>query len=299
MIYKFLFIVGFAIVFYMFPKVRCFIFNLWRVVYYLPIDLFLWFKHKEYNRVPTGELIAVIGLFGKGKTLTAVHIIAKYYLRKNGKMVWCPRRKKMVKQRVKIISNVDLLVPYEKFIDMQQFFRIADLNRKYDDLEDTLTVTLFLGDEFSVQLNNRQFKTNIDAQSLNTLLTSRHHYIALYYTTQRFQLVDALLRQVTQKVIDCQKTWRLQGINYYDAWQLENASSPLLVKPYLKRAWFVTNKDYNMYNTLAVVESLRKAIDNGDMLSDAEILALQNNNPDVNQILKPSRRLIKLRKKVS
>lgn len=294
-----LIVLGALLLLVLFPKFRCAIFNFPRVIYYLPIDIYLWFKHKEYNRVPTGELIAIIGLFGKGKTLTAVHIVARYYLRKNGKQVWCPRRKKIVRQRVKIVSNVDLLVPYERFKDMQQFFRIADLNRKYDEENDTLTVTLFLGDEFSVQLNNRQFKTNIDAQSLNTLLTSRHHYIALYYTTQRFQLVDALLRQVTQKVIDCQKTWRLQGINYYDAWQLENASSPLLVKPYLKRAWFVSNKDYAMYNTLAVVDNLRKAIDNGDMLSDQEILALQCNNPDINQILKPSRRLIKIRKKAS
>ena len=296
---KYIIFIGIMLIIILFPKVRCLIANIWRVVYYFPRDIYIWFKHKEYNRVPTGELNAIIGLFGQGKTLTAVHIVANYYLRKHNKMVWCPRRKKMVRQNVKIISNVDLQVPYEKFIDMQQFFRVADINRKNDDIEDTLTVTIFLGDEFSVQLNNRNFRTNIDAQSLNTLLTSRHHYIALYYTTQRFHLVDALLRQVTQKVIDCRKTWRLQGINYYDAWQLENASSPLLVKPYKKSCWFVRDKDYNMYNTLAVVDNLRKAIDNGEMLSDAEILALQCNNPDAMQILKPSRKFIKLRKKIS
>jgi hypothetical protein len=290
--------VGIIALLIIFPKIRCISFHPLATLIYLPKDIYLYFKHKEYNRVPTGELVAVIGLFGKGKTLTTVHIIANYYLRKNGKMVWCQRRKMMVKQRVKIVSNVDLLIPYERFIDMQQFFRIADLNRKYDDENNTLTVTLFLGDEFSVQLNNRQFKTNIDAQSLNTLLTSRHHYIALYYTTQRFQLVDALLRQVTQKVIDCQKTWRLQGINYYDAWQLENASSPLLVQPYYRSCWFVHDKDYKMYNTFAVVDNLRKAIDNGTMMSEEEILQLQTGNTDINQLLNPSRKFKRLRKKI-
>ena len=37
------------------------------------VDLFKYFKYKQYNECKTGELVAYVGLFGKGKTLSAVH----------------------------------------------------------------------------------------------------------------------------------------------------------------------------------------------------------------------------------
>ena len=107
---------------------------------------------------------------------------------------------------------------------------------------DTLTVTLVLGDEFSVQMNSRNFKSNIDPLFLNTLLTCRHYHISMFYTAQRFGHVDALLRQVTSCVVDCNKLWRFQRQNLYDAWEVENATSPRLVSPIARRCWFVTDR---------------------------------------------------------
>ncbi len=281
-----------------FPKIRCLVLNSVKVLWYLPRDIYLFFVHKQYNNCTTGVIVAVIGLFGKGKTLTAVYLICRMYLRKNGKKVWCKRRKKLVTQRIKVISNVELKIPYERLKSLEQIVYASKRNQSYDDDNDTLTVTLVLGDEFSAQMNSRSFKSNINTMLLNTILTCRHYHIAMYYTTQRFGLVDALLRQVTSYCISCNKTWRLQGINYYDAWEMENATNILQLKPYKRRCWFVSDKNYNMYDTLATVENLSKCSENGDMLSDQEILALQCNNSNPDSIISPSRKFRRIRKKM-
>ena len=206
----------------------------------------------------------------------------------------------MVTQRIKIISNVSLSVPYEDFQSLEQIVVDAERKQAYDDAQDTLTITLVLGDEFSVQMNSRNFKKNIDPLFLNTLLTCRHYYISLFYTAQRFMQVDALLRQVTSCVVDCDKTWRLQGNNVYDAWEMENATNATLLTPLARRAWFVTDADYQAYNTLACVGNLKKDMEAGNMLSEEEILSLQVNNAPANMegIQKPSRKWLHRQKKI-
>lgn len=300
MIYIFA-VIGVGILFYMFPKFRCVALHLASTVIYGIVDLYQYFRRNMWNLYGTGELVAYVGLFGKGKTLSAVHRVVSAYQHYDGKTVWCRRRRKLVTQRIKIISNVSLSVPYENFVSLEQI--VADAERKdtYDDLADTLTITLVLGDEFSVQMNSRNFKKNIDPLFLNTLLTCRHYYISLFYTAQRFQQVDALLRQVTSYVVDCNKLWRLQGNDEYDAWEMENATNPMLLTPLRRCCWFVKNKDYEAYDTLACVGNLKKDMQDGNMMSEEEILALQQNQNQANMdgVEKPSRRWRKARKKVS
>jgi len=293
-----LFIVA-AVVLASFPTIRCAVFHPFALAWYGARDLFYQVKHKKSNLCGSGELVAYTGLFGKGKTLSAVHKVVSSYRHYDGKKVWCPRRKKLVTQRIKVISNVSLSIPYEDFISLEQIVLVAERNRAYDDEHDTLTVTLVLGDEFSVQMNSRNFKTNIDPLFLNTILTCRHYYISLYYTAQRFGHVDALLRQVTSYVVDCDKLWRFQRLNLYDAWDLENATSTQLVTPMSKRCWFVRDQDYNAYDTLACVGNLKKAMKAGDMMSEDEILKLQQNTQQSNMeaVTKPSKRWMRLRRK--
>lgn len=281
-----------------FPTIRCAVTHPISVIVNGVKDLYTYVVHKEYNVCPTGELVAYTGLFGKGKTLSAVHRVVSAYNRYDGKMVWCPRREKMVKQRVKVISNVSLCIPYEDFVSLEQVVLAAERNRDYDDEHDTLTVTLVLGDEFSVQMNSRNFKTNIDPLFLNTILTCRHYYISLYYTAQRFGHVDALLRQVTSYVIECDKLWRFQRLNAYDAWDLENATNTQLITPIQRSCWFVRNQDYEAYDTLACVGNLKKSMQAGDMMTEEEILALQQNTQDANMeaVAKPSRKWVRRHK---
>ena len=186
-------------------------------VRYAAVDLYKYIRYKQWNNCGTGQLLCFVGLFGKGKTLSAVHYIVTHYRKYDGKLVYDFSRQKWVTQKVHVISNVELAIPYEKFESLSQIVHVADVMRDRDQEQDTLTVTLVLGDEFSVQLNSRKFKDNIDPLFLNTLLTCRHHHISLIYTTQRFNHVDALLRQVTSAVITCNKCWRIMVHGEYDA----------------------------------------------------------------------------------
>lgn len=244
------------------------------------VDFFEWLRFQKWNLMPTGQLIAYCGLFGKGKTLSAVHHIRKAYRRYHGKKVYDFGKRKWLTQNILVISNVELTdIPYIPFTSLSQIVSVAESNRKFDDENDTMTCVLVLGDEFSVQMNSRSFKTNIDPLFLNTILTCRHHHISLIYTAQRFGHVDALLRQVTSYVVQCDKLWRVMRQKKYDAWELENANSPSLCKPIGKGGWFITDNDYNAYDTLACVGNLVKSMQDGDMISEQDILALQQLTP--------------------
>lgn len=293
-----LFLLAFGFAFLLSPVFRCAMLHLFKTLSYGFKDFLAWFREKRYNLCRTGELLAYVGLFGKGKTLSVVHRVVSDYKHYNDKKVWCSRRKKWVTQKVRVLSNVSLNIPYEQFVSLSQIIYHAEHSAIEDNLNDTLTVTLVLGDEFSVQMNSRNFKTNIDPLFLNTLLTCRHYHISLFYTAQRFSHVDALLRQVTSAVIDCNKLWRFQRQNVYDAWEMENAANVQLIRPLVRRAWFVTDADYSAYDTLACVGNLQKSVKDGDMLSSAEILDLQCNQPaNVEAVTQPSRKLRQIRKR--
>lgn len=297
MILIFFLVLAFALA--LLPTLRCAVLHPFAMALYGVKDFYHYLRRKGYNLCGTGELVAYTGLFGKGKTLSAVHKVTKAYHKYDGKLVWCPRRKQFVTQHIKVISNVALDIPYENFVSLEQIVLAAERNQEYDDEHHTLTVTLVLGDEFSVQMNSRNFKTNIDPLFLNTILTCRHYYISLYYTAQRFGHVDALLRQVTSYVIDCDKLWRFQRLKYYDAWDLENASNTQLIAPFSRRCWFVKDSDYNAYNTLACVGNLKKAMKEGDMMSEEEILKLQQNTQDTNMegVARPSKRWLRSKRR--
>lgn len=268
-------------------------------VWYGVIDLYKYFRFRRWNECFTGTIDCYVSLFGKGKTLSAVHKVMSIYKRYNNKYIYDFRRKKWVLQKIHIISNVELTIPYENFVSLAQIVAVAERRRVLDTQNDTLTCTIVLGDEFSVQLNSRSFKSNIDPLFLNTLLTCRHHHISLIYTSQRFNHVDALLRQVTRSVYTCNKLWRVMVHEEYDAFQLENASDPTLIKPVRRFGWFIKDAAFNAYDTLACVGNLAKSCKEGDMLTEEQILDLQRNNPvNIDGIVNPSRKLKRASKKL-
>ena len=263
-------------------------------------DLWNWFIHKEWRVYHGGKLNCYSAHFGGGKTLSMVHqSVFRDFKKYNNKMVWDRGRKKWVLQKVEILSNVHLSdVPYIYLTSLSQIVNRAMVNKKLDEENDTRTVTIVDLDEASSQLNSRNFKTNIDASFLNTLITSRHYHISFYYTAQKFKLVDALMRSVTQNVVNCKKVWRFMVQEVYDADEVEYASDPTMIKPKRRTGFFIRNRDYNAYDTLACVEKLKKSVDNGDMLSAEEILALRGDvNPDNDAISHRSRKLKRRQKK--
>lgn len=167
--------------------VVAFIANIGNAVKYLFKDMYSYIEHKENRRLKTGEIIGFVGLFGKGKTLTAVHKVCSIYRAYNGLRVFCPRRKKWVTQKIRIVSNVHLKhVPYKKLHSLEQVVNSTDYIRAYDDRFNTLTCTLVLIDEAGSELNSREFKKNINPLVLNSILTCRHWNISIFYTAQRF-----------------------------------------------------------------------------------------------------------------
>lgn len=262
-------ILAFFVLFIRFPFIRVLItkFPLW---FGLTLkDIIIFFKERKFFVCPSGKIIAFCGLFGKGKTLSMVHYITRLYKRFNGRRVFV--NGKWRTQYVNVVSNVDLSIPYIKFEGLRQIVDIAERKDELDG-DDKYFVTLICGDEFSVQLNSRNFKNNIDSLFLNTLLTSRHYAMSLFYSSQKFLLVDKLLREVTFWVYDCNKLGRIMVHNIFDAFDLENATNLSLVKPLKRTGWLIKDFDYKAYDTLACVSNLITSCKAGDMLSTEEIL---------------------------
>lgn len=238
-------------------------------------DAYYYIRHKGWNTCPVGALDIYCGYFGSGKTLSLVHKVVHLYQRYNNKPVWCSRRKKFVTQKIVILSNVDLSIPYVKLTSLSQVVNMSKLSPAIDDEKDTLTITIVAMDELSVQMNSRSFKDNFNAYFLNTLLCCRHYHISFFGSAQRFQHVDKLMRDVTHNVVQCNKVWRFQLWSMYDAWEMENAQNPEMIRPVKSGLWFVLDKDYNAYDTLAVVDNLQKKFEEHDILSESEIIANQ------------------------
>lgn len=256
---------------------RCIVFHPLKCSIHGVRDAVTYIKHKGWNTCPVGALDIYCGYFGSGKTLSLVHKVVGLYERYNDRPVWCSRRQKFVTQKVVILSNVDLAIPYIKLESLSQVVNMTKLTPVLDDQNDTQTVTIVAMDELSVQMNSRSFKDNFNAYFLNTLLCCRHYHISFYGSAQRFQHVDKLMRDVTHTVVQCKKVWRFQLWQSYDAWELENATNAEMIQPLAAGLWFVLDKDYNAYDTLAVVDNLRKKVEDGDLLTEAEII--QNQNP--------------------
>lgn len=236
------------------------------------VDSFLFFYNRTFKICKTGYIYCYSGLFGSGKTLSAVHFINHIYDRCNDTYFFDSSSHKKIHQRVLVVSNVTLNIPYIDFTSLDQIVQLANFYDEFDQKHDTLTNIIILGDEFSVQLNSRNFKKNIDPLFLNTLLTCRHHHIALIYTAQRFNQVDALLRQVTTYTIQCTKHWRFLVHDYFNSWTLENASDPSMIRPVFRTGFFVRNKDFLSYDTIACVKNFEHSAENGDFLKPEEIL---------------------------
>lgn len=252
--------------------IRTILLNLHLTLYYLPQDIYHYFKFKLYNEMQTGKLICYTALFGGGKTLSCVHYVNHLYDKYNNKKIYDINRHKWVTQKVHIISNVDINRPFEKFTSLSQVVRVAEKFHDIDVENDTRTCTIVLGDEFSVQMNSRNFKSNIDPLFLNTLLTCRHHHIMLVYNAQRFQHVDKLLRDVTTYVVECKKVWRVCIQKTYDAYVLENCTDPTSVNCQARKGWFIKNADFDAYDTFACVGNLIHSVNSGDMESEIEII---------------------------
>lgn len=273
----------------LFPFGRFVLGHIFQIVLGAVPDLYQYVRYKRWNECPSyGRIVCYTGLFGQGKTKECVRFITRQYERYNNKMIYDFEREKWIQQKINVFSNVDLTIPYIKLTSLQQ---LVDCQ-----FTDFGNVNLFLIDEASVVFNSREFKSNFSTPALNTILTSRHHKIGIYLTAQRFGHMDALLRQVTSSVYECSffKPLRIQKIKVYDAWECENCSNLLLLKPLRVMYHYTTNDDYDNYDTNAMVESISKKCTDNDFYSDEQFLERQGNiDIDVRLLNKPKGKLKK------
>lgn len=271
---KYILLIGVIIFLCLIPEIRVFILNPIKTVYNSTIDIYKYFKYKKYNNYNGfGQLNIFCGLFGKGKSLSMVKYLDDIYNKYNNLDVWNDGKNEFEKQTITILTNLELNIPHLKLYQMSDILKYIDDKKRSQ--SDILLVAI---DEMSTQLNSRDFKNNFNNDLLNLLLTCRHYKIEIIGTSQRFNHVDALVRQVTSNVIEVNKIWRGLIWRYYDAYTLENCNNPLNIQPKFIRTHFVLNKHYALYNTLAVVENFKDNFKKGLCLTDKEILENRNIN---------------------
>lgn len=279
-----------------FPAVRVVLKHPIKVVKNAIVDVYKYFRYRRWRECKAGKHYGVLNIytghgsevFGSGKSLSVTRLLIALYHRYNGLKVWNDNRKQWEIQEIRIVSNVELKgIPYVKLASTED---IINCHKGLGDM----SVALVLLDEAGGDFNSRNFKTNISSTLLKSMLTCRHEKFGMFLTSQRFEFVDALMRQICCNVIECRKVWRFQLFYICSAHDLENCTNIKLVK-HKRKCWFVENKHYQAYDTNATVEDIKRKQKNGELLSDAELLELQaRSNTDVYRVSKQTRKMKKI-----
>ena len=114
-----------VIIFYVYSFIfRMILNNPINILKYIFRDIRDYFR---YRYIPKKPFINVyVGLFGQGKTLSAVHDAISFYHEYNNKRVYDDRINQWVNQKVMILSNVHLNgVKYRKFHSLDQLVLIS------------------------------------------------------------------------------------------------------------------------------------------------------------------------------
>lgn len=268
------------------PYTRLIIFNPFKSLYYAIVDTIKYFRYKLYNKAKSGSMVAYCGHFGKGKTLSMVNDIVNNYKKYNNKK-WFDG-KEWKQNKVVILSNVVLNIPYIHLNNAKQITSYFEELKKVNDKFHYIVYVCI--DEASVVFNSRNFKDNINPLLLNSILTCRHYNASIFYTSQKFKLVDALLRSVTQEVCLCNKIWRLARYKVYEADTVENCVDLSTLKPKKTKTYFCSNSVYSQYDTFATVDNLQKNYSVNDLLSSSDILSSLQGDCSISINVKPKKK---------
>lgn len=215
------------------PLARCVASHLHLVGIYSVIDVVDYIRHRRWNEFNLYGIDMYIGMFGHGKTLSMTHRARNLYAKYG--------------DSIRFISNYELTdIPYIPLINFNQ---LVDLG---EEAESDYVGTVVLIDEIENVLSHRNY-ANFPLALLHTLTQQRKKHVFIMCSAQRFFMVDKLFRSITTNVINCNKFWRFQHCEIYDAWDLENAQNYSLIKRHSNMWWFVKNQDFNSYNTEQMV----------------------------------------------
>ena len=230
------------------PLMRLIVCNLHNIGIYSVYDLYCYIRYRKWRDFNLYGIDLFIGMFGHGKTLCMTHEALKIY--------------KTFGDRVRFISNYTLNgIPYTPLYNFNQLVDLGeDENDKYEG-------TIVLIDEIENVLNNRNY-AKFPLQLLHMLTQQRKKRVKILCSAQRFFMVDKLWRSITTNVIDCNKYWRFQHCEIYDAWDMENSTNNNEIDRLDNIWWFVRNRDFDAYDTSEMV-SKNKA---EDFISNDETL---------------------------
>lgn len=258
-------------------------------------DLVDYVKYKRYNEF-TGfgkiqnYIASTSQAFGCGKTLTMVSQVRDIYKRYDGKKVYDYDRKIFVTQHIRVISNVSFTdIPFIAFRSINQFAHLDDYYKKacppFEEPFQPQDIVIFAVDEIGHVFNSRDFKTNFSTETLTRMLQVRKNKVLWIGTSQRWGLVDKIIRETSSSVTTCRKWWRFILLQEFDAWDLENAKNPEMVKPLNTSVWFALDQDYKAYDTNQLVEDLNKKVSDHDFIETEKILAAAGmNNSDLDVV---------------
>ena len=221
-----------------------------KFLYLKAIDIYRYFKFKDWINFEGFGLHIYVGMFGSGKTISMVekaYRIAKAF------------------PQVRILTNM-------KLVGFPEHTEIIEL-KNYKQIIEMPGDTLILIDEISSILNSRRWdKEGVPPALLGQLLQVRKQKKMLLSTAQRFGHVDKLVRDITFTVIECRtyfKRWTFQ--TSYDGYDYENANMMKPAIPVGHYDFLQTDKVRNLYDTWELIGNMKKE----EFLSDKDILERQ------------------------
>lgn len=275
---KFL-IIGLFVVYLISPLFRVIVKNLHLVGVYSVFDLIEYIRFKKWEDFNLYGIDMFIGMFGHGKTLSMTHRARLIY--------------KKFGDRVRFVSNYQLNdIPYIPLINFNQ---LVDLGEEEDS---SYIGTVVLIDEVENVLSHRNF-ANFPLALLHTLTQQRKKKVYILCSAQRFFMVDKIFRSITTNVINCNKFWRFQHCELYDAWDLEQSMNYQNIRRKQNLWWFIKNQDFNSYDTSEMVKksSAEDFLSNEESLVRKGLDSMSNNDAIVNKSKKFIKQSIYLNKK--
>lgn len=287
------------------PLFRCLILNIHRYLYNRLLDIYRYIRYKKYNNARQVNMVTYVAnpkskqVFGSGKTLQMCKMFYQYYKKYNNKVIYVKNEDgKYIKkiQRIVAFSNLDIkgmvTIPFTS-LEMIEEWKDKKAELEKND-PDSIYKLIILTDELGAILNSRSFKSNITNSNINAILQQRHLDVCMWLSSsQRFNYIDALYRNSIDKVTTCKLVGlldfkkRLLMTETYLAQDIENIAltSENKIKPLERECYFISDEDYDRYDTKHMIEDLIHKQKTGDLITDKEYLEsiqLDNNITNIN-----------------
>ncbi|WP_432663186.1 hypothetical protein R9X47_21735 [Wukongibacter baidiensis] len=206
-----------------------------KFIYVKTIDIYNYYRYKEWENFEGFGLHIYVGLFGRGKTIS------------------------MVEHAYRLAKKFPQLTVYTN-IKLQNFPEHTTIIplENYQQIIDAPGDSLFVIDEISSIFQSRSW-SKFPPALMGQLLQVRKRKKMVLGTAQRFHHVDKLIRDITFNVIQCSciaRRWVFQ--RYYEAYdvEVENEMRPAPIK--WRYNFIQTDFIRNLYDTAELIDDMKK-----------------------------------------